>query len=458
MTDDARTRRSFPEGFAWGVATAAYQIEGAAAEGGRGPSIWDTFSHRPGTTFEGDTGDIACDHYHRWESDLDLIAELGLTHYRFSMSWARVMPDGRTVNPEGLDFYRRLVEGMRQRGITPLLTLYHWDLPEALDAGGTAGWLARDTAERFGEYAAVVGGALGDVVPAFTTFNEPWCSAYLGYASGEHAPGLTDNALALRAAHHLNLAHGRAVAALRATLPAQAQVSLTLNIHQFEPASDDPADVAATRIADAVANRVFLDPVFRGTYPEDLLEATRHVTDWSFVAEGDLAAVHAPLDWLGVNYYNPARIAAAVPGGPTWPGTDLARTVEIPGPSTVMGWPIVPSGLTDLLQRVHADYGVPMVITENGISGHDVVDADGHVHDPHRTAYLRDHLAALADAIDAGVDVRGYYLWSLMDNFEWAWGYSERFGIVHVDYETLARTVKDSGWWYRDVVSRGALV
>jgi beta-glucosidase len=458
MTGEPTTVRTFPEGFAWGVASAAYQIEGGATEGGRGPSIWDTFSHRPGTVIGGDTGDVACDHFHRWPADLDLIAELGVPHYRFSVSWARVMPDGRTPNREGIDFYRRLVEGMRERGITPLMTLYHWDLPEALDEGGTAGWLARETADHFADFALLMGRELGDLVPTVTTFNEPWCSAYLGYASGEHAPGHTDNGLALRAAHHLNLAHGRAVTALRSVLPTSAEVSLTLNLHQLEAASQDPADLAATRHVDAVANRIFLDPVLRGSYPDDLLDGTRHLTDWSFVEAGDLEVINAPIDVLGVNFYNPTRIAAPVAGEPTWPGTDRARAVDIPGPKTVMGWPIVPSALTDLLLRVHRDYGVPVVITENGCSGHDVVEADGQVHDEGRIDYLRGHLAAVADALGAGADVRGYYLWTLLDNFEWAWGYGKRFGIVHVDFETQRRTVKDSGWWYRDVVRRGGLV
>jgi beta-glucosidase len=458
MTGEPTTVRTFPEGFAWGVASAAYQIEGGATEGGRGPSIWDTFSHRPGTVIGGDTGDVACDHFHRWPADLDLIAELGVPHYRFSVSWARVMPDGRTPNREGIDFYRRLVEGMRERGITPLMTLYHWDLPEALDEGGTAGWLARETADHFADFALLMGRELGDLVPTVTTFNEPWCSAYLGYASGEHAPGHTDNGLALRAAHHLNLAHGRAVTALRSVLPTSAEVSLTLNLHQLEAASQDPADLAATRHVDAVANRIFLDPVLRGSYPDDLLDGTRHLTDWSFVEAGDLEVINAPIDVLGVNFYNPTRIAAPVAGEPTWPGTDRARAVDIPGPKTVMGWPIVPSALTDLLLRVHRDYGVPVVITENGCSGHDVVEADGQVHDEGRIDYLRGHLTAVADALGAGADVRGYYLWTLLDNFEWAWGYGKRFGIVHVDFETQRRTVKDSGWWYRDVVRRGGLV
>lgn len=448
--------RSFPPGFVWGAATAAYQIEGAAAEDGRGPSIWDTFSHTPGKVANGDTGDVACDHYHRFAEDLDIVAALGLPAYRFSVSWSRVLPDGRTPNQKGLDFYRALIEAMLERGITPLLTLYHWDLPQALDEGAGGGWLSRETPDRFAELALLLGRTLGDVVPGFTTLNEPWCAAYLGYASGEHAPGRTDRSLAYPVAHHLNLAHGRAVTALRSVLPEAAQVSVTHNLQQVIPASDSEADRAAARHVDAISNRIFLDPELRGAYPDDLVEGTRHLTDWSFVHDGDLAEIHVPVDALGVNFYNPARIAAA-DGDGTWPGTDRASGVEIPGPHTVMGWPIVPEALTDLLLTVHRDYGLPLLVTENGSSGHDSVSADGLVHDPDRVDYLRRHLGAVADAMDQGADVRGYYLWTLLDNFEWAWGYAERFGIVHVDFEDQRRTLKDSARWYRDVVARNGL-
>ena len=447
--------REFPEGFTWGVATAAYQIEGAAEEDGRAPSIWDTFSHTPGRVDNDDTGDRACDHYHRWTGDLDVIAGLGIPAYRFSTSWARVMPDGRTVNQAGLDFYKRLVDGCLERGIRPMLTLYHWDLPQALDSGPQGGWLGRDVADRFVDYAVAVGKQLGDRLPVITTLNEPWCSAYLGYASGEHAPGRTDLPSAYRAAHHLNLAHGRALAALRSTLPTTTELSVTLNLHQVEPASDSEADSAAARHVDLIANRAFLDPMLRGAYPAELFETTAHLTDWSFVRDGDEAEIHQPVDFLGVNYYNPARIAAH--DGPGFPGSDRAIGVDIPGPHTVMDWPMVPSGLTALLQRVHREYAVPLVVTENGMASRDVVAADGAVHDADRIDYLRDHLAAVRDAIDAGADVRGYYVWTLLDNFEWAWGYDKRFGVVHVDFDTQARTVKDSARWYAGVAARNAL-
>ncbi|MDX6278175.1 MAG: beta-glucosidase [Nocardioidaceae bacterium] len=445
--------RTFPPGFVWGTAAAAYQIEGAVAEGGRGPSIWDTFSHTPGKVDNDDTGDIACDHYNRWPGDLDLMAELGIASYRFSVSWPRVMPDGRTVNAEGVEFYDRLVDGLLERGIQPLMTLYHWDLPQALEDEG--GWLNRDIADRFTDYALTMGKAIGDRTPAVTTLNEPWCSAYLGYASGEHAPGLTDQRLAYPVAHHLNLAHGRAVTALRGMMAPETEFSVTLNLHQLESASDSAEDLAATRHADGVANRIFLDPMLRGGYPEDLIEGTSHLTDWSFVHDGDEAEIAAPIDFLGVNYYNPARIAAT--GDRNWLGTDRAFGVRIPGPRTIMDWPIVPSGLTDLLVRVHQDYGVPMMVTENGCAMPDLVGPDGIVHDDDRIAYIDGHLGAILDAVDAGVDMRGYYVWTFMDNFEWAWGYDKRFGIVHVDYDSQVRTPKDSARWFESVIRVNAL-
>ncbi|HEX7740404.1 MAG TPA: GH1 family beta-glucosidase [Marmoricola sp.] len=447
--------RPFPEDFVWGVATASYQIEGAIAEDGRRPSIWDTFSHTPGAIDNGDTGDLACDHYHRWESDLDLLADLGIPAYRFSIAWPRVMPDGVTVNVAGLDFYDRLVDGLVQRGITPLATLYHWDLPQALAEGADGGWLDRSVADRFAEYAQVVAERLGDRVAGITTLNEPWCSAYLGYAKGEHAPGRQDNALAYRAAHHLNLAHGRAVTAIRAAAP-DVPVSVTLNLHQVVPGSSDPADVAAADHVDLIANRIFLDPMFRGSYPSDLMEQTAHLTDWSFVRDGDVESVRHPLEFLGVNYYNPMRVGAPTAGGSPVPGTDRAVGLPIAGPHTIMDWPIVPSGLTDLLVRVARDYAVPMMVTENGLAAHDRV-VDGRVTDTDRIAYLDQHLGAVHDAIAAGADVRGYYAWTLLDNFEWAWGYDKRFGLVHVDFDTQVRTVKDSAVWFAGVAARNAL-
>jgi beta-glucosidase len=449
--------RNFPEGFTWGVSAAAYQVEGAVAEDGRAPSIWDTFAHTPGKVDHDDTGDIACDHYHRWPEDLDLMARLGIASYRFSVSWPRIMPDGRTVNRAGLDFYDRLVDGMLDRGIRPLMTLYHWDLPEALDRGGSSGWLERATADRFAELALVLGKQLGDRLPSVLTLNEPYCAAYLGYASGEHAPGRMSNPLAYRAAHHLNLAHGRAVVALRTVLPATVELGVSLNLHQVQAASGSPADLAAAEHADLVANRIFLDPMFRGGYPAALLEQTAHLTDWSFVHTGDESVICQPVDFLGVNYYNPTRVADPAAATAPFAGTDRAGTVDIPGPHTVMDWPVQPAGLTDLLVRAHRDTGLPLQVTENGAAYADSPDRSGAVVDTERIAYLRAHLHAVLDAIEAGADVRGYHLWTLLDNFEWAWGYDKRFGIVRVDYDTQARTPKASAAWYADVIRANAV-
>jgi beta-glucosidase len=469
-------RLQFPDHFVWGSATAAFQIEGAVAEDGRGTSIWDTFCSEPGRVKNGDTGEIACDHYHRTVADLDLMAELGLPSYRFSVSWPRVVPTGAgAVNPAGLDYYSRLVDGLLERNITPLLTLYHWDLPQPLqDAGG---WTNRDTADRFAEYAEVVARQLGDRVPTFTTLNEPWCAAFLGYASGVHAPGLSDNALALTAAHHLNLAHGRAVSAMRAVTGDDTQFSVTLNLAQVYPASDAEPDRWAARHVDAVSNLIFLEPMLRGRYPEELISETSHISDWTFVRDGDLSQINQPLDVLGVNFYSPSMVAAATDevraqitgrwvndpaqadaGPSSYPGTDRAFSIPQDGPYTDMGWPIRPEAFTELLVRVAKDYpDIPQLITENGCAYPDVKSADGAVHDPDRIDYVRRHLAAVHAAIEQGADVRGYYLWSLMDNFEWAWGYSKRFGMVHVDYDTLVRTPKDSAWWFRQVIADNAV-
>jgi beta-glucosidase len=447
--------RTFPKDFRWGLGTASYQIEGAVVEDGRAPSIWDTFSHTPGAIADGDTGDVACDHYHRLDEDLDLMVELGVPAYRFSVAWPRVMPDGRTLNQAGVDFYARLVDGLLARGIEPMLTLYHWDLPQALEDRG--GWRSRETVDRFADYAQVVGKELGDRVGTITTLNEPWCTAYLGHATGEHAPGLRDDGLAYPVVHHLNLAHGRAAAALRGVLPAEAQLSVTLNLQHVVPASDRDEDRAAADHAAVLSNEVFLGPMLRGRYPESVLAETAHLTDWSFVRDGDEAECCVPLDFLGVNYYSPGMVTAT-PNDDPWPGTRRAFRMPMDDlPRTIMGWPVQPSALTELLLAVHGEYALPMVVTENGIAGRDVVDANGRVRDPHRIEYLRDHLGALLDAIDAGVELRGYVAWTLLDNFEWAWGYDKRFGLVHVDFETQRRTPKDSAWWLAEVIRANAL-
>ncbi|HEY3737671.1 MAG TPA: family 1 glycosylhydrolase [Jatrophihabitans sp.] len=466
--------RTFPNGFVWGSATAAYQIEGAVQEDGRGPSIWDTFSHTPGKVANGDTGDVADDHYHRVSADVALMKSLGLRAYRFSTAWPRIIPTGAgAVNRAGLDFYSRLTDELLAAGIDPYVTLYHWDLPQPLEDAG--GWLNRDTAARFADYAAAVGAALGDRIEVFSTLNEPWCSAYLGYGTGVHAPGKQDNGAAITASHHLNLAHGLGTSALRSVLPADRQVMLTLNLANIRPATDSDADRNAARHADALGNRIYLEPVFDGHYPADLIAETQHLTDWSFIKDGDLEAINVRTDILGINYYSPTLVQAATPElhaqiprgfvndpqsapGPTpYPGTDLVFSCPQEGPYTAMGWRIEPGSLTELLVDVAKRYPtVPLMVTENGAAYDDVVEQGGAVHDTGRQAYVHDHLAAIHDAIEAGADVRGYFQWSLMDNFEWALGYSKRFGMVHVDYDTLVRTPKDSALWYGKVCQTNA--
>ncbi|MGW9450641.1 GH1 family beta-glucosidase [Streptomyces sp. NPDC055632] len=457
-TDPATTLR-FPEGFRWGTATAAYQIEGAAAEDGRTPSIWDTFSRTPGKVRNGDTGDIAADHYHRLDEDVALMRRLGVTDYRFSIAWPRVQPTGRgPAVRKGLDFYRRLADSLLEAGIRPVATLYHWDLPQELEDAG--GWPHRETAHRFAEYAGIMADALGDRVATWTTLNEPWCAAFLGYGNGVHAPGRTDDLAALRAAHHLNLAHGLGARALRGALPASAEVSLTLNLHAVRALTQSPEDLDAARRIDAVGNRIFLDPVFHGRLPEDLVRDTASVTDWSFVQDGDLTAAAAPIDSLGINYYSPSVVAAGSSESPApWAGAERhVRFVPAPGPRTAMDWPVDANGLHELLVRLRDELpGVPLVITENGAAYDDYADPSGNVKDPERVAYLHAHLAAVHRALEDGADVRGYFLWSLLDNFEWAYGYSKRFGIVHVDFATQRRTLKDSARWYAEVITRGGL-
>ena len=459
--------RRFPDGFLWGAATAAYQIEGAVTEDGRGPSIWDTFSHTPGKVAGGDTGDVAADHYHRVPQDVALMGDLGLQAYRFSVAWPRIQATGRgPANPRGLAFYDDLVDRLLQAGIKPVVTLYHWDLPQALQ--DTGGWAARDTVHRYVDYAAIVAEALGDRVHLWTTFNEPWCSAYLGHGSGEHAPGIPDPALALASVHHLNLAHGLGGRAVRAVLGDDAPVSVTYNLQVHQAVSDDPADLAAARALDVVANEVFLGPVLEGAYPEEVFARTARFTDWSFVQDGDLGDIRIPLDVLGLNYYNTSRVGARRARVAVDPDTPFVPTTAIgcedvewfeqPGPRTQMGWNVDPQGLTDLLLDLHRRFpDLPVMITENGAAFEDVAGPGGEVVDTARTAYLYDHLDAVGAAMDAGADVRGYLLWSLMDNFEWAWGYSRRFGIVRVDYDTQRRTVKDSGAWYRELIRTGRL-
>jgi beta-glucosidase len=444
----AETAMRMPDGFLWGAATAAYQVEGATGEDGRGPSIWDTFSHTPGRVQDGDTGDVAVDHYHRYPGDVALMADLGLNSYRFSIAWPRIQPGGRGApDQRGLDFYRRLVDELLGRGIEPWVTLYHWDLPQALEDAG--GWPERDTAERFADYAEIVHGALSDRVTYWTTLNEPWCSAFLGYAAGVHAPGRRDPAASVRAAHHLMLGHGLAA---RRMAGARSRLGVTLNLYDVGAASDRPADLDAARRIDGVQNRLFLDPILRGRYPDDVVADLAVVTDQAHVRDGDLATIAAPLDLLGVNYYtrHVVEAGAGTGRGSAWVGSDHVRTVGTGLPRTAMGWDVDPGGLGALLRRLSREYpAIPLYVTENGAAFDDVVAPDGGVHDPDRVAYLRAHLAACHQAVADGVPLRGYFAWSLLDNFEWAYGYGKRFGLVHVDYATQRRTPKDSAHWYR---------
>ena len=472
--DQETVRLRFPDGFVWGAATAAYQIEGAAAEDGRTPSIWDTFSHTPGKVRDGDTGDVADDHYHLFRSDVALMADLGLTAYRFSVAWPRITPHVTAdaigpVNEAGLAFYSALVDELLAAGIAPTVTLYHWDLPQALEDAG--GWTNRATADRFGEYAGIVAAALGDRVELFTTLNEPFCSSYLGYGSGVHAPGRTDDAAALAAVHHLNLAHGRAVAAVRDAAPG-ARLSITLNLAWVRPETDSALDADAARRIDGLANRVFLDPILHGHYPADVQADTAAVTDWGFVRPGDLDVISAPIDVLGVNYYSPTIVRHWTRERPreSADGHDdggarpwvAADDVEFPtqhgAARTAMGWTIDPRGLTEVLLRVAAERpGLELMVTENGAAFDDVPEQDGRVPDPERVAYLREHLTAVHDAIAAEAPVTGYYVWSLLDNFEWSYGYSKRFGIVSVDYATQQRTPKDSAYFFASTARSNAV-
>jgi beta-glucosidase len=447
--------RTFPDGFIWGAATASYQIEGAHDEDGRSPSIWDTFARTPGKVLGGDTGDVACDHYHRYAEDVALMSELGLDAYRFSVAWPRVIPTGTgAVNRAGLDFYSRLVDRLLEHGIRPVVTLYHWDLPQSLDDRG--GWLNRESAQWFADYSAAVVGVLGDRVSHWTTLNEPWCSSVLSYAIGAHAPGHQDPLEAMVAAHHLMLAHGTAVPVIREHCPG-AEVSITLNPSQvWGPEDGDERDADAVRRTDNALNGLFFGPIFHGAYPDGFLDDTAHLTDHAFVRNGDLSTMSAPLDNLGVNNYFPTRVRAARKGEEStnrMPGCAGVVETDPHPPLTDMGWEMSPESHRLILERSARESGLPIYITENGSAWPDTVSEDGEVHDPERVSYLHRHLEAVADTIENGVDIRGYFAWSLLDNFEWAYGYEKRFGIVHVDYDTLERTVKDSGREYARIIA-----
>ncbi|TCM42646.1 GH1 family beta-glucosidase [Kribbella sp. VKM Ac-2568] len=443
---------NFPDGFVWGAATASYQVEGAVSEDGRGPSIWDTFAHTPGRIADGETGDVADDHYHRYAEDIRLLADLGLKAYRFSIAWPRVIPTGSGApNPAGLDFYRRLAETCLENGVTPYATLYHWDLPQPLEDAG--GWLVRDTAERFRDYAAITHSALSDVVKHWMTLNEPWCSAFLGYGNGEHAPGRTEGADALKAVHHLMLGHGLALQAISSP---ETTVGIALNPAPVHAASESEADRDAARRADGLRNRMFLDPLLLGKYPADVLEDTG-MTEWFAQYDADLLVISAPLDFIGVNYYCPQTVAApdgpiSAPGTPsTLPGSENLVTVDTGLEKTQMGWPIEPGGLRDTLKMINdLAPALPLYVTENGSAYPDEVTADGRIEDAERQQYLEQHLEVTRQVVEEGLPLKGYFAWTLIDNFEWSWGFSRRFGLIHVDYSTQERKLKNSALWLRD--------
>ncbi|WP_169582997.1 MULTISPECIES: family 1 glycosylhydrolase [Microbacterium] len=478
----ATTARTFPSNFLFGAATAAFQIEGAAHEDGRRDSIWDAFCRVPGAVINADNGDVACDHYHRYTDDVALMKSMGLQTYRFSTSWSRVRPDGGALNAQGVDFYKRLVDELLDAGILPWLTLYHWDLPQALQEKG--GWANRATAELFTEYALDMHDALGDRVNVWTTLNEPWCSSFLSYTAGLHAPGRYSVTEGVLAAHHLMLGHGQAVRELRAR-DASLNLGITLNLTVADPVDEnDAADLDAARRIDGQFNRWFLDPIFRASYPADVVEDIRAVDADAIEAldaairPGDLEAIATPLDSLGVNYYHGEYVGGRPPAVPPTPGdapTDRPGRSPFPShegiwwherglPRTPMNWEVQPEGLTRLLERVSDEYARPsdtvLYVTENGAAYDDErVEEQGEVrvHDADRTDFVRSHLGAILDAIEKGVDVRGYFYWSLLDNFEWAWGYEKRFGIVRVDYDTQLRSVKDSGREYSRIIAARAL-
>jgi beta-glucosidase len=431
--------RAIPPGFVWGAATAAYQIEGAATADGRGESVWDRFCATPGKVRNGDSGAVACDFYHRYPDDIELMRELGLDAFRFSIAWPRILPEGRgRVNAAGLDFYDRLVDDLLAAGITPFPTLFHWDTPQPLEDAG--GWPSRQIVDAFVEYTEAVVHRLGDRITHWVTHNEPWVVAWIGHAWGIHAPGRTSDADAIAAAHHLLLSHGLAVDAIRSAAP-DAEVGIVLNLEHVDPASDSPADLDAARTMDGTANRWFLDPIFRGEYPTDLQYDPP-------VQDGDLAVISRPIDFLGVNNY----FRFVVRAGENGDGPQVVRDAE--APMTDMGWEVHPDSLYRLLVRVAEDYEPPAIyVTENGAAYGDVRDHEGRVRDPERTAYLDRHTDAVLRAAEDGAPVRGYFVWSFLDNFEWSMGYSKRFGIVYVDYPTLERIPKDSFYWYRDRIA-----
>lgn len=440
-------RSPFPVDFLWGAASSAYQVEGASNEDGRGLSIWDVFARTPGKVFAGHTGDAACDHYHRYKEDVALMAELGLDSYRFSIAWPRIMPEKGVRNQKGIDFYKRLLVELEKHRIIPAVTLYHWDLPQWLEVDG--GWRNRETVKYFSEYAEIVFAALGNEVPLWITHNEPWCTSFLGHALGEHAPGHTDWREALIVAHHVLLSHGEVVDLYR-QLGQKGQIGITLNLSPIMPGTDREEDQEVARLVDGNSNRWFLDPLFKGVYPEDLLAVYELLLGpFDFVKAGDLKKISRPIDFLGVNYYFRRRVASDEM-------SNLFGITFLPaeGEVSAMGWEIHPYSLYLLLKRIQAEYtNIPIYITENGAAFEDQVVA-GEIRDEARKKFLQEHIAAAARFISEGGNLKGYYVWSLLDNFEWAYGYDKRFGLVYVDYETQARMIKDSARWYQDMIHR----
>jgi len=441
----------FPKDFLWGTATASYQIEGAVNEDGRGETIWDRFSHTPEKVYDNQNGDVACDHYHRYREDIRLMKEIGLKSYRFSIAWARIYPSGGgKLNTPGIDFYQRLVDELLGNGIIPMVTLYHWDLPQSLQDKG--GWSQRDTVKYFLDFAGAMFDALCDRVQLWITHNEPWVAAYMGHKTGDHAPGIRDAGTALQVAHHLLLSHAQAVQLFQEYRKADGQIGITLNIAPAYPDTDSPEDKQAAQYYDGYQNRWFLDPIFKGQYPEDMFELYRKQYEAPRIESEDLEDFKkSRIDFLGVNYYmrkilrRPERqneLFAEL--RPDYQGVRF----------TEMDWEVYPDGLYTLLTRIQKDYDPPaLYVTENGIACRDTPSADGQIQDDERIAYLRDHFSAAYRAMQAGVKLKGYQVWSLIDNFEWAYGYSKRFGIVYVDYKTQARTLKKSAHWYRELIS-----
>lgn len=445
----------FPKDFLWGTATSSYQIEGAADEDGKGESIWDRFCKISGNVNNGDTGAIACDHYHRYKDDIALLKSLGVQAYRFSVSWPRIFPEGYgKVNSKGLDFYKKLVDGLLENDITPMLTLYHWDLPQALQDIG--GWTNRDVTDYFTEYSAYLFESLGDRVHHWLTHNEPWVASYLGYAEGEHAPGYHDFRAFVKASHHLLLSHGKTVSEFRRSKAKEGQIGITLNLEPAYPLYNDEEHRTAAKKKEGFLNRWFLDPVFKGRYPEDIRKIYDQHMSLDFIREGDLNVISQDTDFLGINFYS---ITTHIPDKSPEPENVLKfKSVPVGKPQTDMGWEIDSNGLYDLLLQLKKEYGdIPLYITENGAACRDKINERNEIEDDDRIDYVKSHLSACSRAIENGVNLKGYFVWSLMDNFEWAFGYDKRFGIVYVDYETQKRTKKKSAYFYQDVIANNGI-